>query len=98
MTKSEIRCLSVAKLRLQEDSLVYDVGAGTGSVSVEAALQTPKGRVWAVEKNREAAGLIRENARKFQVSHVEVVEGKHRRLLTPCLRRHTLLSAVPPET
>ena len=76
MTKSEIRCLSVAKLRLQENSQVYDVGAGTGSVSVEAALQTPKGRVWAVEKNREAAGLIRENARKFRVSHVEVVEGE----------------------
>ncbi len=76
MTKSEIRCLSVAKLGLLPDSLVYDIGAGTGSVSVEAALQVPKGRVWAIEKNKEAVKLIRENARKFSVSHIEVAEGE----------------------
>lgn len=75
MTKSEIRCLSVAKLKLCRDSLVYDIGAGTGSVSVEMALQASEGTVWAVEKESEAAELIRENCRKFQVSNVEVVKG-----------------------
>lgn len=75
MTKSEIRCLSVAKLKLCRDSLVYDIGAGTGSVSVEMALQATEGTIWAVEKEEEAADLIRENCRKFQVSNVEVVTG-----------------------
>lgn len=75
MTKSEIRCLSVAKLKLCRDSLVYDIGAGTGSVSVEMALQVSEGTIWAVEKEEEAAELIRENCRKFQVSNVEVVTG-----------------------
>lgn len=75
MTKSEIRCLSVAKLQLCRDSVVYDIGAGTGSVSVEMALQAPDGTVWAVEKEAEAAELIRENCRKHQVSNVEIRKG-----------------------
>ncbi|MCI8861730.1 MAG: precorrin-6A reductase [Lachnospiraceae bacterium] len=75
MTKSEIRCLSVAKLGLRCDSLIYDIGAGTGSVSVEMALQASEGTVWAIEKEEEAARLIGENARRFRVSNVKVVEG-----------------------
>lgn len=75
MTKSEIRCLSVAKLGLARNSMIYDIGAGTGSVSVEMALQAPEGTVWAIEKEEEAARLIRENARRFQTSNVKVIEG-----------------------
>lgn len=75
MTKSELRCLSVAKLRLRRDSVVYDIGAGTGSVSVEAALQVDEGCVWAIEKKKDAAELIRENSRRFGVPQVQVVEG-----------------------
>ena len=75
MTKSEIRCLSVAKLGLCRDSSVYDIGAGTGSVTVEMALQAFEGTVWAIERDPEAVELIRENARKFQTSNVEIREG-----------------------
>lgn len=50
MTKEEVRCVSLSKLRLQEDSICYDVGAGTGSVSVEMALRADQGQVFAVEK------------------------------------------------
>ena len=55
MTKSEIRALSVAKMKLSEDSIVYDVGAGTGSVTVEMALVAVEGTVYAVEKEEAAA-------------------------------------------
>ena len=75
MTKSEVRGLSVEKLRLQEDSVAWDVGAGTGSVTVEMALRAFEGQVWAVEKKPEAAALIEENCRKFGTPNVHVVEG-----------------------
>ncbi|MDR0523071.1 MAG: precorrin-6A reductase [Candidatus Methanoplasma sp.] len=76
MTKSEVRALSVAKLRLRRDSVVYDVGAGTGSVSVEAALAAPEGAVYSVEREEEAASLIEENARRFSAPNVHAVRGE----------------------
>ncbi len=75
MTKSEVRTLSVAKLKLSPDSVVYDVGAGTGSVSVEMALAAPLGTVYAVEREDVAADLIEENKRKFGTPNVTVVRG-----------------------
>ncbi len=75
MTKLEVRSVSLSRLGLKRDSVVYDIGAGTGSVSVEAALQAADGRVYAIERKVEAAALIRENRRKFSVPNLEVVEG-----------------------
>lgn len=75
MTKSEVRAVSLSKLRLTEDAVVYDVGAGTGSVSVEMALNCPKGRVYAIECRKDAADLIEKNAAKFLLRNLEVVRG-----------------------
>lgn len=75
MTKEEIRAVSIAKLRLKPDSIVLDIGAGTGSVTVECALQIPKGQVIAFERKKEALELIRQNCSKFQLSNVTVIEG-----------------------
>ena len=75
MTKSEIRSLSVAKLHLEKDSMVYDVGAGTGSVTIELALAAPDGMVYAVERNQEACDLIEQNKRKFGTPNIEVIHG-----------------------
>ena len=75
MTKSEVRALSIAKLRLTADAVVWDVGAGTGSVSVEAALNCPDGHVYAVECREDAAELIEENARQFGLNNLTVVRG-----------------------
>ncbi len=75
MTKSEIRTLSVAKLKLKPDSVIYDIGAGTGSVSIEMALVSPDGAVYAIEKELEAAELIRQNKAKFGTPNVEVIHG-----------------------
>lgn len=75
MTKKEIRTLSLSHLRLSEKDVVYDIGAGTGSVSVEAALHVPKGTVYAVERGAEAVRLIRANREKFGLENLEVVEG-----------------------
>ena len=75
MTKSEIRSLSVAKLHLEKDSVVYDVGAGTGSVSIELALAAVDGMVYAVERNQEACDLIEQNKKKFGTPNIEVIHG-----------------------
>lgn len=76
MTKEEIRTLSLSKLRLREDSILYDVGAGTGSVSVEAALLCQRGQVYAIEKKPEAAALIGENRARFQAENLTVIQGE----------------------
>lgn len=75
MTKAEVRSISLSKLRLSRDAVAYDVGAGTGSLSVEMALQAWDGHVYAVEKNPEAAALIRENKRSFGADNLTVLEG-----------------------
>ncbi len=75
MTKEEIRILSVAKLQLEEDSIVYDIGAGTGSVSIVAALQCVKGTIYAIERNSEGVELIHANKEKFGVTNLQLVEG-----------------------
>ena len=75
MTKEEVRTVSLSKLRLQEDSVCYDVGAGTGSVSVEMALRAWKGQVYAIEKKEDALALLKENKRKFAADNLEIVPG-----------------------
>ena len=76
MTKEEIRSLSIVKLKLGKDSVLFDIGAGTGSVAVESALTIPDGKVYAVEMENDAADLIRQNKKKFRVPNLEVVEGR----------------------
>ena len=75
MTKEEVRTISLSKMHLKKDSIVYDIGAGTGSVSVEAARLADVGHVYAVETKEEAVELIRENARKFGTDNLTVVPG-----------------------
>ena len=75
MTKSEVRTLSVAKLKLSSDSIVYDVGAGTGSVSIEMALVAVDGCVYSIEKEDAAADLIEQNKLRFKTPNVNVVRG-----------------------
>mgnify|MGYP003247141221 CR=1 FL=1 len=75
MTKQEVRAVALAKLRLTATDTVWDVGAGTGSVSIEAALVARAGSVWAVERNAAGVRLIRENADAFGCGNVYAVPG-----------------------
>lgn len=75
MTKSEVRTISMAKLGLSASAVVYDIGAGTGSVSVECALAAYDGQVYAIEKESDAAELIRQNKVKFRTDNLQVIEG-----------------------
>ncbi|MBO5995328.1 MAG: precorrin-6y C5,15-methyltransferase (decarboxylating) subunit CbiE, partial [Firmicutes bacterium] len=75
MTKSEVRAAVLSKLQLKEDSLCWDIGAGTGSVSIEMALNAPYGQVYAIEKKEKALELLRENLVKFSPGNVIPVPG-----------------------
>lgn len=75
MTKEEVRTVSLMKLGLSEDSVCYDVGAGTGSVAVEMALRAHHGKVYAIEKKEDALALILENKKKFAADNLEIVGG-----------------------
>ena len=86
MTKQEVRAAALAKLAVRPEDVLWDVGAGTGSVSVEMALAAWKGKVFAVECSGEACGLIRANREKFRAWNLQIVEG----------RAPEALAALPP--
>lgn len=73
MTKSEVRTVSIGKLNLKSDFVVYDVGAGTGSVSIEIALKLTNGTLYAIEKNEIACDLIRQNKKKFKTYNIKLI-------------------------
>lgn len=75
MTKEQIRHLSVIKMSLAKNDIIFDIGAGTGSVSVEMALCDKSVRVYSIEKKSEAIELIKDNISKFGIDNVEIIEG-----------------------
>lgn len=75
MTKEEIRSISLSKLALSKDSVVYDVGAGTGTIGMECALQATEGQVYAVEKNKDGIELLKKNKVKLRTDNLEIIEG-----------------------
>lgn len=76
MTKSEIRAVVLSKLGLSPGDVCYDIGAGTGSVTVEMALAAYNGHVFALEQNEKALPLIRENLTRFQIGNGTVLHGR----------------------
>lgn len=88
LTKEEIRVLTLAKLRVTPESKLLDIGAGTGSISVECGLLAPEGMIYAVEKEAPAIELIQKNCERFGVKNIRIIQGE-----APfCLER----MAIPP--
>jgi len=76
ITKREVRLLSLAAMRIRPDSVVWDIGAGSGSVSIEAALLASHGRVYAIEVDPEGVEICRENLRAHAIDNVRVIPGR----------------------
>lgn len=76
MTKEEVREVSICKLKLQKDSVVYDIGSGTGSIAVEIAGLSDEIQVFAIEQKEEAVSLIKQNKEKFKRHNLEVIKAK----------------------
>lgn len=74
MTKSEVRCICVSRLGIAPKSVCWDVGCGTGSMSVEMAFRCFDGRVFSVDKNSEAVNLTDLNRKKFGCDNIEIIQ------------------------
>lgn len=75
MTKQEVRVISISKLELTPGDIILDIGAGTGSISIEIARLLPESTIFAVEHNDDAIDLIKQNIEKFNVQNVKIIEG-----------------------
>ena len=76
MTKEEVRILSIAKLHLKEDSVSLDIGAGTGSVTIEMSRQCMKGQVVGIERDLEALEVLYKNKEKFKANNLTIIYGE----------------------
>ena len=76
ITKSEIRAVSLAKLQLRPGQVLWDLGAGSGSISIEASLLVGDGQVIAVEKNKKRIKQIQSNIEQFQITNMDVIQAK----------------------
>ena len=83
LSKREVRLLLISALRLEQDSVVWDIGAGTGTIPVEVGLLCPESQVIAVERDEEVVNLIRRNCNRFGVQNVKIFEGE----APDCLRK-----------
>jgi cobalt-precorrin-6B (C15)-methyltransferase len=76
ITKEEVRAVQISKARLSDGNLVYDIGCGSGSITIEAALQIgTQGKIYAVDIDPKAIDLTKKNLAKFQLSNVELILG-----------------------
>lgn len=82
MTKRETRLLLLSQLRLQSDTVLWDIGAGTGTIPVEAGRLCIDGTIVAVERDEEVASLIRTNCNRFGITNVRVIQGSAPECLT----------------
>jgi len=75
MTKQEVRAVILSKAKIKKHHVIYDIGAGTGSISVEAAVLAKEGRVYAVEQEEEALELLHKNKESFQLDNLIIIKG-----------------------
>lgn len=76
ITKREVRAVSLYSLGLRHDSVVWDIGAGTGSVSVEAALIANRGQVYAIERDTDSLPLLEANVSRWGSENIHIVSGE----------------------
>ena len=75
LSKREVRILIISSLRMKPDSVLWDIGAGTGTIPVEIGLLCPEGQISAIERDDEVAKLIKRNCDRFEVDNVNVIQG-----------------------
>lgn len=75
MTQRDTRLLLISQLRLTTDTVLWDIGAGTGTIPIEAGLLCPQGQIIAIERDEEVVNLIQANCDRFAVENVDIIQG-----------------------
>ncbi len=91
MTKQEVRAVILSKAKINKHHVIYDIGAGTGSISVEAAILAREGRVYAVEQEQKALELLQKNKEKFQLDNLIIIEGSAPHALETLSSAHRII-------
>jgi len=94
MTKEDVRILSIAKMNLKEDSIVLDIGSGTGSISVQSSVICKKGRVVAIEKDSEALQVSRDNIEKFNCSNIDLINKEGSTYLSQLIEKNMKFDSI----
>ena len=81
MTKREIRILTIALANLHDAEIIVDIGAGTGSISIEAANFAPDSNIFAIEKNPNALDILKKNIKKFEIDNITVINDEASKVL-----------------
>lgn len=84
MTKEDVRALSIWKMNLTEESVVLDIGAGTGTISIQAAMLCKKGVVYSIERDDEAFSVASKNIEKFNANNIYLEKGEAINFLNKC--------------
>lgn len=82
MSTRELRVLLISALRMKKDSILWDIGAGTGTIPIEIGLLCPESQIIAIERDEEIVGLIKRNCQKFGVNNIKIIEGSAPECLT----------------
>ena len=83
ITKEEVRVIQISKAQLNPGQLVYDIGCGSGSISIEAAIQVESsGKVIAIDYDENAIELTKKNIEKFNLSNISVIFGNAKEKIT----------------
>ncbi len=82
LTKKEIRILSIAQMKIEEESTIIDIGSGSGTISVESLVVAKKGRVFAIEKDPYRAEVIKKNRKRFGVYGLEIIKDRAENVLS----------------
>lgn len=89
LSQREVRVLILSALRMEAESVLWDIGAGTGTIPVEMGLLAPNSTILAIERDEDVAKLIRRNCDRFKVANVQVIEGNAPDCLTDLMPRPT---------
>ena len=81
MTKEDVRILSISKMNIEDDSLVLDIGSGTGSITIQASKITKNGKVLSIEKDEEAYNITKNNIEKFNCNNIKLIKKEAGRVL-----------------
>ena len=76
MTKREIRILTLVLAKVNHAEIIVDIGAGTGSLSIEAALFSPDSNIFSIEKNLDTAELLKQNVKKFSADNITILNAE----------------------